>query len=331
MSWLTVEEHGSLLGMRFVIGALKLCGRRFAGILCEPVILYFFLVDGRARRASRHYLRRICDSAEGRRALGRKPDLWAGWQHFRTFGHALLDRATVWSGRGDRFTIDFPARAEFLRLQESGRGAILLGAHLGSFDFLRAVASNKGVPVNMLLFEGNAKKFNAVLKSLAPDRDVRAIQVEPGSIQFILDLQACVERGEFVAILGDRAELSSSKHVGRALFLGAEAEFPLGPLVIAHALKCPIHLLFALRTGRDSYQIRFEPFADRIQLTRGQREKDLAQWLDRYVRRLEDLCRSHPLQWSNFYDFWGDDRIGEKTAQNGSAREGAPNAETIRA
>ncbi|MSR63749.1 MAG: lipid A biosynthesis acyltransferase [Planctomycetes bacterium] len=338
MSWVDVEERGSVLGMRFVIGCLKTFGRRFAGVVCEPVFLYFFIVNGRARRASRRYLQRISATPEGRRALGREADLWASWQHFRSFGHGLIDRACAWGGLGHRFAIDFPARPELLRLQAAGRGAILLGAHLGNFDFLRAVVSKKGMPLNVLLFEGNARKINAVLKSVAPGRDVRAIQVEPGSIQSMLDLQACVERGEFVALLGDRAQLANAKHVGRTTFLGAEAPFPLGPLLIAHALQCPVYLLFALKTGRASYEIRFEPFADQIHLGRPQRERDLALWLERYVRRLEELCRAQPLEWFNFYDFWGDE-VPRDTVAAGSGAPAEPEqhdapsagAETIRA
>src|SRR5207249_3806807 len=107
----------------------------------------------------------------------------------------------------------------------SGRGAVLIGAHLGNFDVLGALSTKKGVRVNMLVFQRNARKINAVMKSLAPEAGLRTIEVEPGSIQFVLDLQACIARGELVALLGDRVELASEKRVARLNFLGDEAPF----------------------------------------------------------------------------------------------------------
>ena len=61
------------------------------------------------------------------------------------------------------------------------------------------------------------------------------------------------------------------------------------------------------------------------------REQELAVWLERYVRRLEELCRSHPLQWSNFYDFWGDDQAAESAANHPPRERSAASADTIRA
>ncbi|MEO6709464.1 MAG: hypothetical protein ABIP42_07785 [Planctomycetota bacterium] len=304
MSWDKASERGSVLWMRFMIASLRLCGMGVARAFSEPAILYFYLSGRRARAASRAYLRRIAAYPEGRRALGGEPNAWASWMHFRAFGHSILDRACFWAGMWDRFQVDFPERAEFNRLESEKRGVLLLGAHLGSIDVLRVLVKNKSKPVNILMFPGPARKLNAVLKSIDPDFDFRAIPVETGSIQFILELKACIERGEFVAVLGDRAELSSEKRITKTRFLGADASFTLGPLWIAHLLECPVYLLFALNRGRDSYQVCLEPFAERILLDRKHREQQLQAWLERYVRRLEAHCLSTPLQWFNFYDFW---------------------------
>jgi predicted LPLAT superfamily acyltransferase len=307
MSWNKTAELGSVLGMRFVLLCLRLFGRRAARLVSEPAILYYFLSNRRARAASREYLRRVASHPEGLRALGGAPTTWTSWMHFRAFGHSLVDRACFWAGRSEEFQVEFPARDELAHLREQKRGALLYGAHLGSIDVLRALVSKKSTPVNILMYGANARKLNAVLKSVDPDLDFRAIPLEQGSVQFILDLQACIARGEFVALLGDRAELASEKRTARARFLGGEASFPLGPLWIAHLLECPVYLIFALNRGRDSYEICLESFAERILLDRKQRDRDLQAWLERYVRRLEAQCLSTPLQWFNFYDFWSSD------------------------
>jgi len=320
MSWNRTAERGSVLGMRFMIFCLRTFGRRAARWMSEPVVFYYFLSSSRARAASRDYLRRVATFPEGLRALGKAPNAWTSWKHFRTFGHSMIDRACFWAGMGGRFRVDFPERPKLLALNEKKQGALLLGSHLGSIDVLRALVTKKATPVNILMFGANARKFNAVVEAIDASADFRAIEVEPGSIQFMLDLHACIDRGEFVAVLGDRAELASEKRTGRARFLGAETAFPLGPLWIAHLLECPVYLIFALNRGPDSYEICLESFAERILLDRKHRERDLGLWLERYVRRLESQCLSTPLQWFNFYDFWQSNAAASAAAPSLSAK-----------
>ena len=56
------------------------------------------------------------------------------------------------------------------------------------------------------------------------------------------------------------------------------------------------------------YLLRFEPFAEAIDLPRGEREAALRTWLARYADRLGGVCRAHPYNWFNFYDFWGEEQ-----------------------
>ncbi|MGA7986605.1 MAG: glycosyltransferase family 2 protein, partial [Burkholderiales bacterium] len=57
------------------------------------------------------------------------------------------------------------------------------------------------------------------------------------------------------------------------------------------------------RGGR-RYDVRLEPFAERIELDRRDREASLRPWVERYAARLEHHCREAPYNWFNFYDFW---------------------------
>nr|RAV92930.1 hypothetical protein DBT53_10615 [Aerococcus mictus] len=48
----------------------------------------------------------------------------------------------------------------------------------------------------------------------------------------------------------------------------------------------------------------FEPFADRIELPRANRERAIQASVERFATRLETHLRIAPLQWFNFFDFW---------------------------
>ncbi len=75
------------------------------------------------------------------------------------------------------------------RVAEQGRGAILIGAHLGSFDALRLLAERKRSRVNALMFTANAERINALFRELSPDVDTRVIEVDPASVDSVFAIR----------------------------------------------------------------------------------------------------------------------------------------------
>jgi predicted LPLAT superfamily acyltransferase len=111
-----------------------------------------------------------------------------------------------------------------------------------------------------------------------------------------------IERGEVVAILGDRA--ISNEQTVYADFLGEAAPFPVGPFLAAAALKVPVALCFCLYGGGNRYNIYFEPFSELLVLNRRHRNDDLRACVQRYATRVEAHCKQNPYNWFNFYNFW---------------------------
>jgi predicted LPLAT superfamily acyltransferase len=182
-----------------------------------------------------------------------------------------------------------------------GEGCFLLGAHLGSFEIVRALGRNAKVPpMNLVMYEENARKLNSVLDAINPDLPVQVIAL--GKVDSMLKVEAALARGELVGMLGDRT-IAGEGTVQRE-FLGEQATLPLGPLRIAIMLKRPIVLMFGLYRGGKRYDIHFEVLADMRQLERSEREGALDHALNAYLARIEHYCRLYPYNWFNFYDFW---------------------------
>ncbi len=306
-SWATVGERGSLTGMRITAWFYRLFGPQLASLFILPIVSYFFLTDRRGRRASRRYLERLYARPDGRAALGHRPAVRDSFRHYREFAVAILDRVGFWSGRADGFEIRFHGREHFTRLIEDKRGAILLGAHLGSFDALRALAERWNIAVNILMSTRHAPRINRILRELSPRATARVIEVDPTSSRSVFELKACLERGEFVAVLGDRAGDGPRSRTVQVDFLGGRAAFPPGPFVLASRLDCPVLLMIGIRVGPAAYEVFAEPFADRVVLPRAERGARLRELVEAYARRLETYCVKAPYQWFNFYDFWGDE------------------------
>ena len=302
--WNQLAERGSLLGLRFLVACYRLFGRSLHGILAYGIVAYYFLTSPTARAASRAYLRRLASRPDGAAALGRPPDAVATFLHLRSFALSIFDRLALWFGDEGDFDFEVVGIEHPQRLLREDRGALVVGAHLGSFDALRALADRDDRVVNILMFTTNAPRINAIFRELSPDAQMRVISVGPDSFGTVLRIRGCIARGEIVAMLGDRTEPG---HVGRAIrvpFLGDEVEIPQAPYLLAGLLGCPLFFMVALRSGPGRYRVFAEVLAERVELPRGEREKRIRELALGYVQRLEHYCTAAPYEWFNFYDYW---------------------------
>ncbi len=291
-SWQVRRERGSVFSMKLIAWLSLALGRRIGRLLLYPICMYFVVFSGGSRQASRRYLNR---------ALGRPARMVDVFRHHYFFAATLLDRAFLLADRGDKFVLSKHGLKVFRSVMEAGRGCLLLGAHLGSFDLTRFFgAKGYSLTINMMMYEENARKVNTVIESLGGKEQMKVIPV--GGIDALLRAKDCVERGEMIGILGDR--VAANDRVVRVPFLGREAVFPAGPMLIASALRIPVILFFGIYRGGNHYEEYFELFADDVTLSRNNRQADLEKWVGRYAARLEHYCRDAPYNWFNFFDFW---------------------------
>jgi predicted LPLAT superfamily acyltransferase len=302
--WSQMTERGSDLGLRITVWCYRRFGRLLSLVLVHGVVSYFFLTGRPARRASRAYLRRVASTPDGARALGRPPDLWASFLHFRSFALAIFDRLVLWFGRGDELAFDVADLAPLHRLLEPDRGAIVVGAHLGSFDALRALADRDKRPVNVLMFTRHAPRINALFRRLSPEVQLRVIEADPNALDTVLRIRACIDRGELVAMLADRVAVGDRGRTCRVPLLGGDVELPQAPYLLAALIGCPLFFMVALRQPGARYRVEAEVLADRVELPRGERDRRVCELAAAYAARLDHCCRTAPYQWFNFYDFW---------------------------
>lgn len=310
-AWDRSAERGSLAGLRLVVWCYRTFGRRIAFLLVDPIVAYFFLTDPTGRRASRTYLERIAATPEGRESLGRRPGFWASYLHYRSFAVSIFDRLEVWFGRSEDIQIETEGVERMARHVRSGRGALLIGAHLGSFDVLRLLALRDGVTINVVMYTRHAEKINRIFRDLSPEATVRVIDVGSTAVNSTLEIRRCIERGELVSLLGDRISPGGGSRCRRIPFLGRPAPFPEGPFQLASLLGCPTLLVLALRCGRRRYRLIAEPLGEAPGGPRRERARQVEEWMRQYAKRLEQHCIRFPYQWYNFFDFWEGSSGGE--------------------
>lgn len=189
--------------------------------------------------------------------------------------------------------------AEWLEQLGAAPGAIVLTAHMGSYDLGAA------------LF---AEKFQREIRIVrAPEPDRQSAQHLTGSLEkagegavkvdyntagalLSFDLLKALRAGEIVSIQGDRAE-GEVGHVTARLF-GHEVQLPNGPFVLALVAQVPIYPLFIARFGCRRYAIIVrEPI--RLENT-GDRESDIAKGVGQWCAILERIVAEHWDQWFAF-------------------------------
>jgi KDO2-lipid IV(A) lauroyltransferase len=173
------------------------------------------------------------------------------------------------------------------------RGAILLTAHLGNWEFGgRALAQHGGRMTHVVL----STEEDAGLE--------RYLRVDTPQVRFVtrrhatstIGLLAALRRDELVAMQADRP--TGGRRDVALPFFGAPACFPLGPFLLARAAGAPVVPAFC-RLGRDGrYRITIEP---PIWVAPGGEEAGLATM----VGVLERIIRASPTQWFNFFDVRG--------------------------
>ena len=305
--WGGIVERGSLGALVAIRWIFRVFGRRITIATLTPIVVYFFVTGRGTRRASMDYLQTLWATPEGRAALGAPPTWRHVFRHIHEFAESMVDRMIVWGGDEDCIEVDYDGTEILLDLAREGRGGILLGSHVGSYDLLRSVAERTGVTVNILMFTPQTARINAFFERLHPGLEVRLIEFEPGTLRAVFEMKAAVGRGEFVALMGDRLWEAERERSIAIPFLGRPARFPLGPFLLQAVLGCPMVLTGCFRTGAGRYRAVALPFTSAGGIPRRGRRAYAEELARRYVKVIEAWCVRTPYQWFNFFEFWSDE------------------------
>ena len=307
--WSRTPERSNLFALRFICWVAMTCGRRATRWLLPPLSLYFLLFSPVQRRNIKRYLLR---------AIGPQAGWIDGYRLLHAFASTVLDRVFFLRGRMDLFDVhidgNLPVEADAL----AGRGAFLLGAHIGSFEALGACRSQSPdhteLRAAMLMFPDNARQINAVLGAISLP-ELRPHVIALGRPNSMLALRDWLDSGGMAGLLADRTlpgQDESAMKRGNSVelpFLGHPAVFNDGPFRLAAMLRRRVYFMAGLYGGGARYDVLFELLADFTEpLTDpAAREQRIHAAVVAYVERLEVLCRAYPYNWFNFHDFWLED------------------------
>lgn len=292
--WKQRREGGGWFALWLIRGIGRYGGRGVGRAFLYPITLYFLLRRAAERRDSRAWLTRV---------LARPATLLDVARHIHCFAATILDRVFLLSEDTRRFDVAVAGLDALHGQLDQGRGVLLFGSHLGSFEVLRVLARQRpDYTIRVVLDKAHNPAMQQLLDALNPELARGIIDAGQDGPALMLDIQQAVQSGALVALLVDRVQPGGD--TVEAPFFGRAARFPVAPWLIAAVLKVPVALGFGLYRGGNRYELVFEAFSDGFDVPRAQRRAATAALIQRYAARLEHHARTAPYNWFNFYDFW---------------------------
>jgi len=297
-NWKNHRERSTLLTLHIIRWIALHLGRSVTRLLLYPISVYFMLFAPKQRQASLNYLNRVLE----------RPANWLDVvKHIHCFASTILDRVYLITSQFDKLTIQFPPENMALSYSKNGRGCLLLGSHFGSFEVLRSYGvKNYPLPIKILMDEGQTpmivQVFNALNLNVA--ETMITLNDNPTSL---LQIKEALESGHAVGMLGDRIMATEKEKTVACQLLGSKIELPAAPILIAAALDVPLIAFFGIYQGKNNYQIHFDMLAEKVILSRKNRQQDIQHYAQQYATILEKQIRNAPYNWFNFYDYWQDE------------------------
>ncbi|BAO44041.1 LpxL/LpxP family acyltransferase [Thiolapillus brandeum] len=293
-AWFAQKERSTTFWLRVIIWIARHLGRGVARGLLYPITGYFVVSSPATRKASRDFLQRVLDRPPGWKDV---------FRHHHCFASVILDRVFLLTGRESLLDIQVHGYEMALEQLAKGKGAILLGSHLGSFEALRVLGMyDAQLSLKVLMIVEHNQMITRMLNLLNPEVARSVIPV--GQPDTFLRVKEALDKGEIVGMLGDRV-VDKEKQL-RCDFLGEPAGFPMGPMQLAVALKVPVIMFYGIYAGGNRYQVYFELLTPGFDGSREQRQTAIQELVCRYATHLEAKAKMAPYNWFNFYDYWRD-------------------------
>ena len=214
--------------------------------------------------------------------------------HFR-FGQVIIDRYAAYAGK--KFRFELYGNERFMELVEGERGFVQLSSHAGNYEMVGYSLTSAVKKINGLFYGGESQVMMDFRRKILAMHNVNLIEVDQ-TMSHIFNMNVAIDRGEIVSMTGDRL-FGSSKSL-RCMFLGKEANFPMGPFALAVQKEVPMLAVFSMRS-HGCYKVYVKDIRQDESLPLRARMADMAQ---NFARELENVVRMFPAQWFNFYDFW---------------------------
>jgi predicted LPLAT superfamily acyltransferase len=290
------RTHGGSLGHKGLLFYFKYLNSPPINFITYPVralVVVFYMIFSRTGfNAIWFYFRKI-------HGYSFSKSLLKTYKNHYLFGQALLDRFTLFAGKGNKFRVTISGQEIFTDIINSDKAAIIASSHIGNFEIAGYLLHQTDKKINSIVYQNENPVFQEYRKRALAENN--AFQIPIGDdLGHIITINNILSKGEILTIPCDR--LYTGNKFKTLNFMGKEARFPVGSYYLAAHFDIPVVTFFVIKE-KDHYKI-FLNRIDRYPANNLTRNEKVDILVTNYVADLENILRKYPEQWYNYYKFW---------------------------
>jgi predicted LPLAT superfamily acyltransferase len=296
MSEWSGQTKGNLLGYRIFIFILRHLNIRVSYFAVWFVALYFYLFTN--KKAIRNFY------LVTKQYKNLKLEITI-FQNFFTFGKILLDRVSLLAGFSSKFTFEFEGEEHLRKMASSGKGGIIIGAHAGNWEVAGKLLNRLNCNIHIVMYDGEHSNIKDLFEKISGGKSLNIIAIKPNDLSHIYKINEALQKGDLIAMHGDRF-VQGSKSLD-CMFFEKKAAFPLGPYYLAATAKVPVCFVSTMKESASHYHFYSTKPLNVVteNISRREKEESIKNLASLYAANLEKIVAKYPLQWFNYYAFWG--------------------------
>ena len=181
---------------------------------------------------------------------------------------------------------------------KKGKGAVLVTAHLGSFDIAAQILAVRSIKTTVLV---EPLEPPSLLSHITALRESNGVAFVPAQLGVLGVLIQSLRRGEAVLLACDR---DIAKNGLKSNLFGEETTLPAAAVRIAMRTGAAVVPAFNLRRGDGRYDVYFEPAINVIPAGNGA----VARNMEQVAHVMEKYIKSCPEQWVVLSPIWASEQ-----------------------
>ncbi|TLF45349.1 LpxL/LpxP family acyltransferase [Maribacter aurantiacus] len=284
------KSKGTVLGYKLYIFFLNTFGIGTAYFILRFVVLYYFLFSYSSSKSIFYYF-------NGRLKYTGLKSIAAIYKSYYMLGKVLTDRVAISTKFRDRYQYTHDGMEHIDELLKQNKGGILISGHIGNFEVSHYFLEDRYSISKIFMVTTHAEHENIkeYMDGIVSKSSMEFIVVQE-DMSHIFEIHNALAQGGLVVFTGDRY-LPGTKTLKQE-FLGAEAEFPLGPYLLATRLKVPVLFVYVLKGPKKEYHLYAKQAVAKA--------RDPQALLSEFTQSMEWILVRYPYQWFNYFDFWKD-------------------------
>lgn len=285
------KSKGTLLGYKIFVFCIEKLGIKIAYSILVFVAFYYFVTAWSSNKSLYYYLHH-------RHGFSKGKTIRMMYMSYFRFGQILIDKTAISVGLRNRFTYEFDGIDILKQLLAEKRGAILISAHVGNFEVAEYFLADIDFEcqINLVTTDREHSFIKEYFESISTKTNLKFIIVQD-DMSHIFEINNCLTNNEIICFTGDRYFPGTKVLIEE--FLGEEATFPAGPFSIASRMKVPVAYVYVMKEKNLHYHL----YTRRAEV----KHRDAQHLLKSYCDSVTQIVKKYPLQWFNYYDFWGKD------------------------